>query len=94
MCVCVYSLNIYIVYIRPFLSRRHNYVTALAKGKPKGELVAVHSNQHRFSNMSLKYNLVVMLGDRIDIVQASNLKLYRIAAATARQKRMTVVKMR
>ncbi len=55
----------------PFLSRHHDYVTALAGGKTEGELEAAHSNQRRFGYIrSLKYRLVVMLGARIDTVQA------------------------
>ncbi len=58
---------------RPFLCRHHNYVTALAGGKTKGKLEAANSNLHRLQTSyirSLKYHLVVMLGARIDIVQA------------------------
>ncbi len=55
---------------RPFLCRHNDYVTALAGGKTKAKLEAAHSNQHRFGyTRSLKYNLVVMLGARINRVQ-------------------------
>ncbi len=42
----------------------------LAVGKTKEKLEVANSNQHRFGyTRSLKYNLVVMLGARIDVVQ-------------------------
>ncbi len=65
------NISISVFLYRPFSSQRHDYVTALAGGKTKGELEAAHSNQRRFSNIrSLKYQLVVMLGARIDVVEA------------------------
>ncbi len=54
-------------------------MTALAGGKTKWKLEAAHSNQHRFVyTRSLKYHLVVMLGARIDVVEAPiwNVKAY------------------
>ncbi len=56
---------------RPFQGQRHDYVTALAGGKTKRKLEAAHLKQRRFIyTRSLKYHLVMMLGARIDVVEA------------------------
>ncbi len=71
-------MNFKLCSIDPFLRRCHDYVTVVA-GKPKkrgnytvwGKLEAAHLNQCRFGYIrSLKCHLVVMLGTRIEVVQA------------------------